>query len=116
MITYIVYGTKHEANTPANWSADKRSQIFHTLEEAEAWKAKNDAERLAYIHRHHLPNFHYKPAIIAVRGTIGELVEKFPQAVIVLTNRAQTFKDLMNTQAEYTPAIGKHKGEIEPLN
>lgn len=116
MITYLVYGTKHKPNTPVNWSTDTKSKIFHTIEEAEAWKVKNDTEQKAYLKRHNLPDWHFDPAFIVARGTIGELVEKFPNAEIIFSHRVSTFKKLLNTPAEYTPSIGKSKGTIEPLD
>lgn len=117
MITYIVYGIQHQLHAPEeNCFIHKQSKHLHTIEEAEAWKAQNDAEQKDYIKRYHLPDWFYEPAFIVVRGTIGELVEKFPNAEIKLFNRFSTFQRLLNTPAEYTPSIGRYKkGVIEPL-
>lgn len=117
MITYIVYGTQHQPNAPENYSTTKQSKHLHTIEEAEAWKAKNEAEQKDYLKRHNLPDWHFDPAFIVLRGTIGELVEKFPNALLFLTGHFSSFKQLLNTPAEYTPPIGKcKKGIIEPLD
>ena len=117
MITYKVSGWKHEPGELPNYSAEASSPVFHTIEEAKAWKAKNDAAQKAHLRKHHMPLWHYQAAYIIARGTIEELLEAYPLAVIDLRQfeHRKTFKGFLHTPAEYH-ADAYPYGEIQPLD